>query len=56
MKHLLHLLLISILALATGSVATAQHGAPNGEWVSYHGESGASQYTALSQIEAAERR
>ena len=30
----------------------AQHGAPNGEWVSYHGDHGSTQYTALDQINA----
>ena len=53
MKLLLRSSLILVLGLATASVAIAQHGAPNGEWVSYHGEQGSSQYTALSQINAA---
>ena len=37
MKNFPRFLLISVLVLATASAGTAQHGAPNGEWVSYHG-------------------
>ncbi len=53
MKFVRLLVLVSLLGLATALAATAQHGAPGGEWVSYHGEQGSSQYTALSQINAA---
>ncbi len=43
---------IALVALLAAAPAAAQNGAPGGEWPTYHGDLGASQYTALDQIDA----
>ena len=42
----------AVVALLVSAGASAQHGAPNGEWPSFGGDPGNTKYTALSQIDA----
>ncbi len=44
---------IALALLAAASIASAQHGAPQGEWPTYGGDLGHTRYSPLDQINAA---
>ncbi|MEE2777105.1 MAG: PQQ-binding-like beta-propeller repeat protein [Acidobacteriota bacterium] len=52
MKKILVGIAVGWLVTAGVAPSAAQDGAPSGEWVSYHGDKGSTQYTALDQIDA----
>ncbi len=53
MKSRIHLsTLLAFSIVLPGSLLLAQAGAPGGEWPTYHGDLGATQYSALDQIDA----
>lgn len=52
MKSFQRLCLTLMLTAVAASPATAQRGAPDGEWPAYNGDLGSTQYAALDQIDA----